>query len=232
MELRYASITSHRARSLTLWAGAALFSLILNIALFGLMPNLISDVPDMLENTDLIQMVNVVRVKRPETPVKKKKIKKEIEKKIPKEVTALKKTLQQKQVLRMKQLPFEINPKIPVVPGTLPSPPMENIALQGPGLKGAYKIGEIDGPLTPLAQAPPVYPLRAKRLGIEGWVNVKFIVNEQGSVDGIEILKANPEKIFEQSVIRCVTSWRFAPGTIEGVPVKTQVLTTIRFELE
>lgn len=232
MELRYASITSHRARSLTLWAGAALFSLILNIALFGLMPSLISDVPDMLENTDLIQMVNVVRVKRPETPPKEKESKKQIEKKIPKEVSTLKKPVEYKQNLLMQQLPFEINPKLPIGPGTLPSPPMENIALQGHGLKGAYEIGEIDGPLTPLAQAPPVYPLRAKRLGIEGWVNVKFIVNEQGSVDGIEIIEANPEKIFEQSVIRCVTSWRFAPGTIEGVPVKTQVMTTIRFELE
>jgi protein TonB len=225
-------IPAYWVRHLRLWAGTALFSILLNIALFGLMPSLITGIPDKPDNTGHAHMINIVRVKRPDTPTRKKKPKKQIERKIPKKVTAQKKPLQQKRVLRMKQLPFEINPKLPAVAGTIPSLPMENVTFQGPALIGAYDIGEIDGPLTPLAQAPPVYPLRAKQMGIQGWVKVKFIVNEEGGVESIEILDAQPERIFERSVIRCVSAWRFAPGTVEGVPVRTQVMTTIRFELE
>lgn len=218
--------------NLTVWTGAALFSILLNIALFGLMPSLITGIPDKSDNAGHAQIINIVRVKRPDTPPRKKKPEKPIKRTIPEKVMKRKTPLRQKQVLHMKQLPFEINPKLPVIAGTTPSPPMENIALQGPVLKGAYGIGEIDGPLTPLAQAPPVYPLRAKQMGIQGWVKVKFIVNEEGGVENIEILDSKPEKIFERSVIRCVSAWRFAPGTVEGVPVRTQVMTTIRFELE
>jgi len=225
-------LSRYWGRNLTLWTGAALFSILLNVALFGLMPNLITGIPEKSNHTGHTQMINIVRVKRPDTPPRKKKPEKQIERTIPEKVMKRKIPLRQKQVLHMKQLPFEINPKLPVVAGTTPSPPMEHIALQGPVLKGAYGIGEIDGSLTPLAQAPPVYPLRAKQMGIQGWVKVKFIVNEKGGVESIEILDAKSKKIFERSVIRCVSAWRFSPGTVEGVPVRTQVMTTIRFELE
>ena len=90
----------------------------------------------------------------------------------------------------------------------------------------------MEGGLTPLAKVAPLYPLRARRRGIEGWVTVRFVVNEQGRVDEIDITAAEPEKIFDQSVMQCVSSWRFTPGKVAGVPVKTRVETTIRFELK
>ncbi len=51
-------------------------------------------------------------------------------------------------------------------------------------------------------------------------------------VDQIEIIEAEPKQVFDESVIRCVSSWRFAPGEVRGEPVKTRVQTTIRFKLE
>ena len=81
-------------------------------------------------------------------------------------------------------------------------------------------------------QIPPIYPHTAKRRNIEGWVKVKFVVDDQGTVGQAQVVAAEPEGVFEQSVLRCVKGWRFKPGTIGGVAVRTLVEQTISFKLE
>jgi protein TonB len=130
-------------------------------------------------------------------------------------------------------LPFELNPRLPKGPNNLEVPDLRSAPLiNSAGLKDIFSEGQLDGPLTVLARIPPVYPLRARSRGIEGWVKVAFIVNESGQVNDISILESKPEGLFDQSVIRCVSSWRFKPGTVEGMAVKAKVETVIRFELE
>lgn len=226
-------------RKIFLWSSAVLFSILLNIAFFGLMPGLINK--NLSEKKNLISgpIIQMVRVKHVESPVRKKKLKKQLP---PKELKSLQKPMEpRKQKMNMAKLPFELNPRLSQNAGTMPVPEMEmaivpltdlSDTVAFSGLKDIYEIGELDNPLTPLSQVPPLYPLRAKRMGIEGWVDIKFLVTEKGLVDQISILQANPEKIFDQSVIRCVSSWRFSPGTVGGVPVKTWVKTTVRFKLE
>jgi protein TonB len=82
-----------------------------------------------------------------------------------------------------------------------------------------------------LSRIPPIYPFNAKHRGIEGWVDVEFVVTNQGLVEAIKVIAAQPEKIFDKTVIQCLSAWRFKPGTIRGEPVKTRVQTRIRFEL-
>ncbi len=93
-------------------------------------------------------------------------------------------------------------------------------------------LAELDSPLVPLVKIPPVYPLRAIRRGIEGVVDVEFIITKKGRIEQPKIIKALPEKIFDQSVLNCVSRWKFKPGTVEGIPVNTRASTTIRFKLE
>lgn len=100
------------------------------------------------------------------------------------------------------------------------------------GLPGAFNPGQLDGPLKVLVRIPPLYPMRARNRGIEGWVKVMLVVDKRGCVDDIEIITAKPSGIFEESVRNCVAGWRFEPGTVEGVPVRAKVKTTIRFLLE
>ncbi len=95
-----------------------------------------------------------------------------------------------------------------------------------------YETGDIDHPLTVLTQVQPIYPMRARRMGIEGWVEVKLLVSEEGFVKNIEIIQAKPEGIFEKSIMQSLFSWKFSPGTIDGVAVKTYATTKIRFNLE
>ena len=221
------------ARSGTLWMASVAFALALNLVLFDLMPRLIAGDTATPEFSRLIEQVNVVRIKRPPAPVRKKEKKPEPKPKEPPKTLTRKKTVHtHRPIKRTVDLPFEINRKLPPISGTLPVAPMQTVSLGTPGLNGIFGIGEIDHPLTPLAQIPPIYPMRARRRGIEGWVKVRFIVDKEGRVDDISIVESHPRNIFDAPVIRCVSAWRFTPGTVGGVPVKTWVQTSIHFELE
>jgi len=209
-----------------LWGTAGLLSLLLNMVLFSLMPALICDAPGKKEGREDFHVVNMIRIKPPDPKVEKPEKKVE-----PKKITEIKQPLHQKKI-ELPKFVFEINRKLPGGPVFLPSPPMATLDFSHFGLKGAYEIGEIDGPLVAIAQVPPVYPLRAKSRGIEGWVKVKFLVNNQGFVENLEIIEAAPKDVFDTCTKKCVSAWRFSPGTVEGEPVNTRVITTIRFELE
>ena len=221
-------------RSTTLWTIAAAFSLALNLVFFDLMPRLIVRDAGRIEYSPHIEKVEVIRIKRPEPPArrKEKKEKPKQPRETPKKLLQKKPVYVNRPIKHTVELPFEINPKLPTIAGDVAVPPMQTVLLGSPGLKASYGIDEIDHPLTPLVQVPPIYPMRARRSGIEGWVKVRFIVNKEGRVEDISILESHPPKIFDKSVIRCVSAWRFTPGTVEGVPVNTWVETTIRFDLE
>jgi len=103
---------------------------------------------------------------------------------------------------------------------------------QGANGGSLFTAGQLDGPLTALTKTPPVYPRAAKQRNTEGWIKVKFVVNEQGHVDQVTILDAEPKDVFEQSVLRCLDQWRFKPGTVGGRAVKALVEQTISFKLQ
>lgn len=213
------------------WCGSALVAAGFNLLLFMLMPSLMpSDTPQPLTET-LIPQVNVIRVRPSEAPPKPKPVK-------PPEPPEAKPVQQPKAAQPQPQkiplrLPFEINPRLPGGPSSLELPPLESAPMSAAGdLAAIFSVDELDAPLTPLIRLPPLYPMRAKDRGIEGWVKVKFLVDDNGSVGGVTILDAQPAGLFEKSVRRCLGGWRFKPGTVAGMAVKTWVETTIRFELE
>lgn len=80
-------------------------------------------------------------------------------------------------------------------------------------------------------KVPPAYPFHARERGIEGFVAVKFLVREDGSVGNVNVLKAKPEGYFEEEVRRALPRWTFQPGRIGGEPVASWVVTTLRFDL-
>ncbi|MCD6225199.1 MAG: energy transducer TonB [Deltaproteobacteria bacterium] len=217
-----------KKRSLFLWFAGIAGSLVFNIFLFSIMPSLVSE-PLLKKGRDDIHLsVNMVRVKPPRKPPPEKQ-KKKIEPKT--KVLSVKEPLFRKKI-KIEKIPFEINAKFPSGPVTLTSPPAAHFDFSAIGLKDFYGIGEIDGTLVPIVQVQPVYPMRAKSMGIEGWVKIKFMVNRKGLVENIRIVRAVPEGVFEKCVKRCLSAWRFSPGTVEGETVNTQVITTIRFNLE
>lgn len=83
-----------------------------------------------------------------------------------------------------------------------------------------------------VGRVQPDYPFQARERGIEGFVAVKVLVGKDGAVRQVNILKAKPDGVFDQSVRKAVSSWRFRPGEIGGEPVTAWITTTLHFRLQ
>lgn len=101
----------------------------------------------------------------------------------------------------------------------------------GPLLKGYYNMGQVDQTPVATIKGSPPYPYRARRLNLNGDVDIKFLVDESGRVSQLTILKATPPNIFDQSVRDTVSRWRFEPGKVAGKAVNTWMTTTIEFRM-
>jgi len=222
--LSVASILQRSDRTAWLWA--VLGAIGLNLGLFLLMPWLQRPNTEKPAMDTLVSQIQVVRLKRPERTVEPKPV-------APPRVNPQKQPRPELRDMALQRpaWPFEINPRLPGGPDTLSLPAVET-GLQNLGIAGLFSVGELDQPLITLVRMPPIYPLAAKRKGTEGWVTVRFIVNEQGTVEKTTIVEARPPGIFDDSVLRCVSGWRFKPGTVQGRSARVWAETTVRFELD
>jgi periplasmic protein TonB len=199
---------------------------VINLALFGLMPYLLTRNSASLTHQPEINRINVIRLKHTESPVKRNN---ENPPKPPPERQAPK-PAPPKPVMAKLTLPFDVNPRLPGGPDTLSLPVVP--ATQMAGLADIFSTGDLDSPLVVLVRIPPIYPMSAKNRGAEGWVKVRFIVHEDGGVGNVSVIDSNPKSIFDDAVVRSVSGWRFKAGTIGGVPVKTWAETVVRFKLD
>jgi len=83
--------------------------------------------------------------------------------------------------------------------------------------------------LTPLVRVPPDYPTKALMEGIEGYVILRFIVTETGSVEDPEVLRAEPPNLFERSARRAVLRWKYQPQIRDGKPARVISITKVNF---
>ena len=51
----------------------------------------------------------------------------------------------------------------------------------------------------------------------EGWVRLRFAVDERGGVQKVEVLESS-ELAFEAPAVRLISSWSYTPGTVGGEP--------------
>ena len=93
-----------------------------------------------------------------------------------------------------------------------------------------YATPELDGKPAPTAQIWPEYPESAARRHLTGAVTVRLFIDEQGSVESVEALEAQPPGHFEQSVIRAFQGARFTPGIRAGKAVKSQIVLRVTFD--
>ena len=199
-------------------------ALLINIFLFALLPLFVRS--ELGKNDiETIVPVNLVQIRPQKLPPEKEE--KLPERKPPEKViptVRLQHKVPRKQEIKMElpRLSFEINPKLA---GGMPvAPPVVS--------KGFYDQGEVDRMPMAIFKMKPIYPYRARRLGIAGKVDVKFLVDEKGCVSNIKILKSTPPGVFEESVRKALASWRFSSGELDGRAVSTWVVTTIEFDME
>ncbi|HOK41300.1 MAG TPA: energy transducer TonB [bacterium] len=96
---------------------------------------------------------------------------------------------------------------------------------------GIFNESELENKPQIIYKIEPTYPIVAKKLGIEGYVVLQFIVNENGNVENIIILENSPSDIFNENTIIAVKQWKFIPGSFNNQKVKTNCQIKINFKL-
>lgn len=77
-----------------------------------------------------------------------------------------------------------------------------------------------DGEATPIVRIEPRYPIQAARDGKEGWVRLSFTINEVGGVEDVQVIEAQPKRVFDREARRALRKWKYKPKIVEGKPVK------------
>ena len=73
---------------------------------------------------------------------------------------------------------------------------------------------------SPISRGQPEYPRRALDMRLDGYVVVTFDVNSEGRVENINIIEANPNNIFNRSVITAMKKWKYQPRPAKNLEIK------------
>ena len=63
--------------------------------------------------------------------------------------------------------------------------------------------------IQPVTRVRPVYPVEAKKAGIQGNVRLRVTINKNGSVSNLEVRSGNPQLV--KAALEAVQKWRYAP---------------------
>jgi|GEM_PF-3009185 len=72
----------------------------------------------------------------------------------------------------------------------------------------------------PIVAIQPRYPVKAARDGVEGYVEVRFSINEIGGVADAIIIDSQPKRIFDREALRAIRKFKFRPSVINGQAAK------------
>lgn len=100
------------------------------------------------------------------------------------------------------------------------------------GADGVYSLKEVDNIPKSLKSVRPVYPEYAKNMRIEGYVQVRFILDDKGRVTNSHVIKAVPDNMFENAALKAVNQWKFKPAKKDGKDVKVAMVVKLNFKLD
>ncbi len=109
-----------------------------------------------------------------------------------------------------------------------------DVSIAGNGLylgpPGGGNMG--DGEAIPMVIIQPRYPRKAAMEGIEGWVKFKFTISPDGTPLNVELVDAQPRRVFERDARRAIYKWKFKPKVVDGKAVEQHnMVYTMQFNL-
>ncbi len=93
-----------------------------------------------------------------------------------------------------------------------------------------YVTGDVQKP-EKVSSPAPQYTEIARKARIQGVVILQSIIDEQGNVTEVSILKGLPMGLSE-SAMDAVRQWKFKPATLNGKPVAVYFNLTVNFQLQ
>lgn len=93
---------------------------------------------------------------------------------------------------------------------------LEGIAISAPNLKGTMSNQQA----LPLYRVDPRYPSKALKRRVEGYVIMRFTIDATGRPKDIEVIEAEPQRMFEREAIRALKKWKYQPKVEDGVSIE------------
>jgi len=109
----------------------------------------------------------------------------------------------------------------PVTPQKAAPAPTPEPAVEAPRYNAAY-----------LNNPPPIYPLSARRRGMEGRVLVRAEILEDGSCSRVELKRSSGSDLLDQAALEAVKKWHFVPAKKGAQAISAWVDVPITFKLE
>ena len=85
-----------------------------------------------------------------------------------------------------------------------------SFAIEKPNFSGPSGSKSIEGgELKPIFSIIPKYPTKAGRDGINGWVELTFDINTDGSVGNVKVINTEPKRVFDREARKALKKWKF-----------------------
>ena len=97
---------------------------------------------------------------------------------------------------------------------------------------GVSRLGAGSGIKAPdvIKEVKPTYTTEARKAKIQGIVEVEAIVQTDGTVGEVRVLRSLDRELgLDEAAVKAVKSWRFKPGTKDGVAVPVLVAIEMSF---
>jgi protein TonB len=90
----------------------------------------------------------------------------------------------------------------------------------------------VEVPANPVQQAKPRYPEIARRMEQQGTVWVKMLINLDGSVMRVVVVKSSTFPTLDTAAVEAASTWKFSPAIQNHKPVRVWVGAPIHFSLD
>ncbi|WP_222422659.1 energy transducer TonB [Rheinheimera sediminis] len=91
--------------------------------------------------------------------------------------------------------------------------------MPAPDLGEAREVTLMDKTATAIVRIDPRYPVEAAKNGIEGWVKLSFSIDATGAVIDVEVLDAEPKRLFDREAVKALRAWKYQPQLVNGKAV-------------
>jgi protein TonB len=77
-------------------------------------------------------------------------------------------------------------------------------------------------------EVKPVYPLPARRAGVQGEVILQAVIGKDGRIQNLRVISGNP--LLVKAAWDAVIQWRYRPYLLDGEPVEVETQITVNFK--
>lgn len=84
----------------------------------------------------------------------------------------------------------------------------------------------------PISMPPPEWPEIVRRAGIEGSLQVRFLLDTDGSVIDVQVVKSSGNQLLDEAAVRSVWRYKFTPAKQRDKLVRVWVSRKIEFKFK